>query len=522
MHIHRRIIVSLTLMALLSPLGAVGGVTAQAATTTGDTKTSCVYTQHSISALARFSSTIGRDVTCAIVFNDVATNWTDWANPWILGGNNPDVRWAGWTAAEPGRSLVITQSLVPTGIDPDWRALGASGAYDQHIRDWAAALVAGGLGSSIIRLGHEANGDWYYDSIGTTSSDFASWAAYWARFVQVARAVPGAHFTFDWTVNAGYRRIPFDSYYPGDGVVDIIGIDQYDGIAYAPSPPPATPEARWAGILAAKDGLGELMAYATAHGKPLSLPEWGLMVAGSAGGTGGGDDGYYVDQIADIVRTHVVAYEGLWELADPTSPLALETNPAALARYELHFGANGDALPPSDAAVAPDGTVPATGGAEGPTPPPTTAPPTTVPPMTAPPLTVPPTTAPAAAAPTSTPSTSTATPVSPAPATPAASPTGIASWVSATKVIKGHNVRISVKLMAAGHPFAGQLITLQRLVAKRWVAVKNLRSDKSGHATTLRTLTGTATYRLRFAGTVHQRPAQTRAFQVLVHSVKAG
>jgi 5-hydroxyisourate hydrolase-like protein (transthyretin family) len=436
----------------------------------------------------------------------VATNWTDWANPWILGGNNPDVRWAGWAAAQPGRSLVITQSLVPTGIDPDWRALGASGAYDQHIRDWAAALVAGGLGSSIIRLGHEANGDWYYDSIGTTSADFANWAAYWARFVQVARAVPGAHFTFDWTVNAGYRRIPFDSYYPGDDVVDIIGIDQYDGIAYAPSPPPATPEARWAGILAARDGLGELMAYATAHGKPLSLPEWGLMVAGSAGGTGGGDDGYYVDQIANIVRTHVVAYEGLWELDDPTSPLALETNPAALASYELHFGAHGDALPGSGTAAAPGGTV----GETGPTAPPTTAPITTAPPTTAPPTTAPITTAPPTTAPVS--------------AAPVATtlPTGIASWVSATKVIKGHKVRISVKLMAAGHPFAGQQVTLQRLVAKRWVAVKNLRSDKSGHATTVRTLTGTGTYRLRFAGTVRQRPAQTRAFQVVVRSVKAG
>jgi hypothetical protein len=491
MHIHRRIIVSLSLMALLVPLcAAVGGTTAQAAAN-ADTKTSCVYTQHSISGLARFSSLIGRDVTCAVVFNDVATNWTDWANPWILGGNDPNVRWAGWAAAKPGRSLVITQSLVPTGIDPDWRALGASGAYDQHIRDWAAALVAGGLGSSIIRLGHEANGDWYYDSIGTTSSDFASWAAYWAHFVQVARAVPGAHFTFDWTVNAGYRRIPFDSYYPGDDVVDIIGIDQYDGIAYAPSPAPATPAARWAGILAAKDGLGELMAYATAHGKPLSLPEWGLMVAGSAGGTGGGDDGYYVDQIANIVRTHVVAYQGLWELDDPTSPLSLETNPAALARYKLHFGDQGDALPVHAATVAPAGTA---GGNAG-----TTAPPAAAPPASA--------------------------VTAPSSATPGATPvprTGIASWVSATKVIKGHKVRISVKLTAAGHPLSGQRVSLQRLMGKRWLSVQTLRSDKAGHASTVRTVTGAATYRLRFAGTARQQPAQTRAFRLVLRSVKAG
>jgi hypothetical protein len=503
MHIHRRIIVSLSLMALLLPLGtAAGGITAQAATS-ADTKTSCVYTQHSISGLARFSSLIGREVTCAVVFNDVATNWTDWANPWILGGNDPNVRWAGWAAAKPGRSLVITQSLVPTGIDPDWRALGASGAYDQHIRDWATALVAGGLGSSIIRLGHEANGDWYYDSIGTTPTEFASWAAYWAHFVRVARTVPGAHFSFDWTVNAGYRRIAFDSYYPGDDVVDIIGIDQYDGIAYAPSPPPATPQARWAGILAATDGLGALMAYATAHGKPLSLPEWGLMVAGSANGTGGGDDGYYVDQIANIVRTHVVAYQGLWELDNPSSPLALETNPAALARYELHFGDHGDALPVPAATASPGGTTAGAGGDAGTTPPPTAAPP--------------------AAGSTVPGPTGTATsPVTAPPGKTPASRTGITSWVSATKVIKGHKVRISVKLMAAGHPLSGQQVSLQRLVGKRWLSVKTLRSDKSGRASTVRTVTGTATYRLRFAGTARQQPAQTRAFRLVLRTVKAG
>jgi hypothetical protein len=495
MQFHRRIIVLVTAIALMTPLGNAEGATAHASTDATDSKTSCVYTQHSISGLARFSALIGRDVSCAVVFNDVATNWTDWASPWILGGNDPDVRWAGWVAAKPGRSLVITQSLVPTGVDPDWRAQGASGAYDQHIRDWATALVAGGLGSSIIRLGHEANGDWYYDSIGTTPSDYASWAAYWARFVQVARTVPGAHFTFDWTVNAGYQRIPFDSYYPGDDVVDIIGIDQYDGIAYAPTPPPATPQARWAGILAAKDGLGALMSYATAHGKPLSLPEWGLMVAGSANGSGGGDDGYYVDQIAAIVRTHAVAYEGLWELADPSSPLSLESNPAALDRYKVHFGQHGDSLPGLGGIATPGGTT----GSGG-----TTAPPAGSPGATGP-------SGPSGSGGTA----GTSTPGKATPGSTPASRTGIASWVSASAVVKGHKVRISVKLTASGHPLVGQQVSLQRLVGKRWVAVTTLRSDGRGHATTVRTVMATATYRLRFAGTARQQSAQTHTFRVV-------
>ena len=33
---------------------------------------------------------------------------------------------------------------------------------------------------------------------------------------------------FDWNVNAGYRDIQLSSFYPGNDVVDMIGIDIYD------------------------------------------------------------------------------------------------------------------------------------------------------------------------------------------------------------------------------------------------------------------------------------------------------
>jgi len=42
------------------------------------------------------------------------------------------------------------------------------------------------------------------------------------------RAVPGAHFKFDWTVNPAIANIPLSNWYPGDDVVDIIGVDAYD------------------------------------------------------------------------------------------------------------------------------------------------------------------------------------------------------------------------------------------------------------------------------------------------------
>ncbi len=42
------------------------------------------------------------------------------------------------------------------------------------------------------------------------------------------RSVAGAHFAFEWDVNALVRPTPLSSFYPGDDVVNIIGIDAYE------------------------------------------------------------------------------------------------------------------------------------------------------------------------------------------------------------------------------------------------------------------------------------------------------
>ena len=66
------------------------------------------------------------------------------------------------------------------------------------------------------------------------------------------RSVPGAHFFFDWNVNAGYRNIPLASYYPGDSVVDVIGIDIYDS---GMPGHPRDPAVRWARLNSEPGGL---------------------------------------------------------------------------------------------------------------------------------------------------------------------------------------------------------------------------------------------------------------------------
>ena len=304
-----------------------------------DSKRVCAYTYHRIDQLAAYSAQIGRDIDCAFVYNSAAPDWASWAQPWFIVHGDPNLNWAKWKRAVPGRRLIITQGLIPSGAPSDWRQRGASGEYDGHVETFGANLVAAGLGDSIIRLAPEANGTWNKDTIGDTPAEFAAWRAYWARTARTLRAVPGAQFRLDWTVNANFRPIPFDSYYPGDDVVDIIGIDVYD---FWPWPnPPRNTMARWYGQYLQPAGMRDLVEYATRHHKSLSIPEWALSAPGHAGGIG--DNPEFIDEIARIVRTHDVAYQSYFLWTTDVGMLLTDA-PNSLATYRRHFGADGDSV----------------------------------------------------------------------------------------------------------------------------------------------------------------------------------
>ncbi len=305
-------------------------------------KTPCVYAKHDQAKLRKFGQLVGRDFACALVYNNAAPSWSDWESPWFVKHGNPDFNWANWHNARPGRQLVISQALIPSSVPTNWRGRGASGAFDAHARALASNLISAGLGRSIIRLAFEANGPWMIDSIGKTPADRVAWRAYWRRFVLAMRSMPGAHFEFDWTVNAGYRPIPFDDYYPGDDVVDIVGIDAYDSsVSHAAI---ANATARWRALFNQPSGLGALLAFARQHHKPLSLPEWGLTAPG-APMFGAGDDPTYLDGIAMIVRTNVVRYQCYFLSATGGVGMTLESAPESLAAYRRHFGIHGDSAP---------------------------------------------------------------------------------------------------------------------------------------------------------------------------------
>ncbi len=314
-------------------LGAIAIALAVLALTTlqgggGASRQVCAYTAQKISGLKQFSGLAQRDISCALVFNDTAADWRSWERPWFLSSDNPDEDWARWaTRSGKNRTLVISQSLFPKNVGGDWLGAGARGDFAPHAKALARNLVQAGLGDSVIRLAAEANGTWQPYSLGASPQQQDLWRRFWRRTAIAIRSVPGAHFRFDWCVNTAIRPIPLSNFYPGDDVVDIVGVDVYDF-----SPGPGT--AAWLSSYNASDGPGEVARFARAHHKPLSIPEWGLSAKAPANDPG------FVDGLAKFVRNNDVAYQSYFFAHDSAAQLL--RGQRALRAYREHFGPGGD------------------------------------------------------------------------------------------------------------------------------------------------------------------------------------
>lgn len=298
-------------------------------------KADCIYSANSVAVLNSFERLMSHQFNCALVYNNSAVRWSDWERPWFLTGGDAASNWTDWVnAAGARRQLIISNNLFPSEVNgTDWLRAGAAGAYVAHARALARNLVAAGLGDSVIRLAHEANDTSYPYSIGTSVEDLSLWREFWRRTVIAMRSVPRAHFLFDWCINAYWRPIPLTEWYPGNDVVDIIGIDAYDSGVPAGM-------ARWDRIYNQPDGIADVLRFASAHNKPLSIPEWGLAAPG-ADTLGGGDDPAYVDHIAEVVRHDRAAYQAYF--FNLTSRTLLAENAASLAAYRRSFASHADA-----------------------------------------------------------------------------------------------------------------------------------------------------------------------------------
>ncbi|MFE6836775.1 glycosyl hydrolase [Streptomyces sp. NPDC057705] len=215
--------------------------------------------------------------------------------------------WAEWRQAEDDRMFVLNVPMQERNESrvPDYEVArliraGAEGQYDRHFKRLAERLVSLGVPDTVIVLGWEMNGATYTHRC---APDPENWKAYWKRIVSTMRSVPGQDFTFDFAPNRGADAIGWTKCYPGDDVVDVIGMDSYD----------QAPGKTFDDQITQPYGLQQHVDFAKAHGKEISYPEWGLFRRG--------DNPEYVRRMLKWIEQHKPLYHtitdycphGVWQ-----------------------------------------------------------------------------------------------------------------------------------------------------------------------------------------------------------------
>jgi hypothetical protein len=293
-----------------------------------------VFRETNPAELDAFEAWLGCRVDYAIDYSS-RSSWADIQDPSYL-----HQAWAG-----EDRRLVLGVAMLPEEDDSATIGAGAAGDYDGYYKTLAERLVADGEQDAILRVGWEFNlseSRWF-----TRNTD--DFIKYWRNIANVMNAVPGSRFLFDWNVNNGRGPVDAKRYYPGDDVVDIIGVDAYDvsGRSY-PYPKSCDAGCRstrqtkaWdEEIFGGTNGLSSWRTFAADHRKPMSLPEWGLW--GRPDGTGGADDPAYVRRMHEFIVDPAsnMAYQSYFEFdGDDGQHRLMTTYPEAGVVFRQLFAA---------------------------------------------------------------------------------------------------------------------------------------------------------------------------------------
>ena len=137
------------------------------------------------------------------------------------------------------------------------------GAYNAYWREFGTVISSYGLGTSIIRLGWQMNGNWYV----WQATDPTAWAHCWQQIVTSARST-APKLQWDWDVNRGESKGLANPVlaYPGNAYVEHDRDRQLRLVAVSDD------RRRLAGPLNGPQGLNYWLKFAKAHGKLLSVP----------------------------------------------------------------------------------------------------------------------------------------------------------------------------------------------------------------------------------------------------------
>jgi beta-mannanase len=174
----------------------------------------------------------------------------------------------------------------------DYLDLIPNGNYDAYINSFGQA-IKDYQNPVVIRFGHEMNGDWY--PWGQRPGEYIKAYRY---IVELFRKTGVANVSFMWSINAD--NVPYSDiknaagFYPGDDVVDIIGIDGFNFGS-------AQQNSTWRSF---KEIFMPAYQFAVNYGKPISISE-------TASSEIGGNKAVWISQMFSTLQTDFPKIEEL-------------------------------------------------------------------------------------------------------------------------------------------------------------------------------------------------------------------
>jgi hypothetical protein len=286
------------------------------------------------SGVKSFASQTGTSPTIASDYLPGNGGWT------AMDGSGGSLNWLVGPWKGTGYTLSLGVPMIPvnsSGTAVGTLAQGATGAYNSYFVSLAQTLVAGGAANAYLRLGWEFDGSWMPWYAATASAE-ANYAAYFQQIVTAMRSVSGEHFRFMWNPDAGAftaSGYSVQAAYPGNAYVDVIGLDLYDQTWATPQ----TPANAWSSTVS--PALTAAQKFAASEGKPLALPEWGVVIRSD--GHGLGDDPYYINHMIAWMKTasNNVVYESYFDYDDGGGDNSTITGglfPNSLAAFDADLG----------------------------------------------------------------------------------------------------------------------------------------------------------------------------------------
>lgn len=305
---------------------------------------------HDAARTVEFEKARGRPVDVLAVF-PTRDSWSTIMQDW----------WMGPSAVPAGFSGTLAVG-VPLFPDDGSMAQAAAGA-DVERWEELGRLVASRYPDAWIRPGWEFNiPNWPWAVTPQNAQEYKS--AFRHAVTGLRRGGPGLRIVFNPNEGRGASLPDAAMAYPGDDVVDVIGIDAYDWY-------PAYRGEGWQEHRSKDQGWDYWAEFARSRGKKFAVPEWGVMAGSEASG---GDNPDYIESVLAWMGEHadLMAFDAYFEETEEYCRCALSLNPAAQAAYtaRLPQAAAPDraAAAPSDAADDGPGEAAGTGAAADATP----------------------------------------------------------------------------------------------------------------------------------------------------------